>query len=191
MNHNTIITVAGRVGSGKSSSAKAVAEALGYRHFSSGDLFREIASRQQMDLLTANQNAEKNADIDHQVDSRLREIGETESKLVVDSRTAWHWMPASFKVYLTLDTLVASRRIIENIDDRGSDANENIPADVDEYAKLLDERYQSENRRYMNLYQIDPSIESNYDLVIDTGKYSLDEVVKLILDAYSNWLETS
>ena len=155
-----IITIAGRVGSGKSSTAKLVAERLGFRHFSSGDLFREIASRSQMDLLSANINAEKNPDIDHQVDSRLREIGETESNLVIDSRTAWHWIPESFKVYLTLDTHIAAERIIADRADKQAVVNENIPSDTTEYAEQLDDRYASENKRYMTLYGIDPSNEA-------------------------------
>lgn len=189
MSKQKIITIAGKVGSGKSSSAKAVAKMLNYRHFSSGDLFREIASKQQMDLLAANHHAEKNSDADHQVDSRLREIGRTDTEVVIDSRTAWHWIPGSFKVYLTLDTLVAAQRIIDNIKHRGSSANEKIPTDVGEYAKLLDARYISENKRYMSLYQIDPAILTNYNLVIDTGKYDLTEVVDIIYRAYQEWLD--
>lgn len=184
-----IITIAGRVGSGKSSTAKLVAERLGFRHFSSGDLFREIASRSQMDLLSANINAEKNPDIDHQVDSRLREIGETESNLVIDSRTAWHWIPESFKVYLTLDTHIAAERIIADRADKQAVVNENIPSDTTEYAEQLDDRYASENKRYMTLYGIDPSILENYDLVIDTSQHDLHKVVEMVEQAYQFWIK--
>jgi len=98
-----IITIAGRLGSGKSSTAKMLANQLEYEHFSSGDLFREIALEQGNDVLAANKSAELDAKIDHLVDGKLREIGETQNKKVVDSRTAWHWMPDSYKVYLMLD----------------------------------------------------------------------------------------
>lgn len=182
-----IITIAGRLGSGKSSTAKLLAARLGYQHFSSGDLFREIAARHSMDLLSANKNAEDNFDIDHEVDERLREIGRTETKKVIDSRTAWHWMPNSFKVYLHLDTRVAAERILANIHERKS-ANENIPNNADAYAAELDDRYNSENRRYMILYGIDPSVEENYNFVIDTARHNLDEVVDAIEQAYNRWL---
>ena len=69
-----IITVAGRPGSGKSSTAKLVANQLGFEHFSSGDLFRSVAKERGVDVLQANLSAEENADIDHLVDGRLREI---------------------------------------------------------------------------------------------------------------------
>jgi cytidylate kinase len=182
-----IITIAGRLGSGKSSTAKALAKHLKYDHFSSGDLFREIAAQQSMDVLEANKNAEDNSDIDHLVDERLRQIGKTENKKIVDSRTAWHWMPDSFKVYLNLDTSIAAQRIMAASAERKS-SNEEIPQSQSEYIKMLDERYDSENKRYMKLYNIDPSNLSNYDLVIDTSKYNLDEVVKAIIHAYEKWL---
>ncbi len=187
MNKVRIITIAGRLGGGKSSTAKTLAARLGYQHFSSGDLFREIAAQQSMDLLSANKNAEGNYDIDHQVDERLREIGRTETDKVIDSRTAWHWIPNSFKVYLHLDTRVAAERILANLSERQS-ANEHIPEDVDAYVAELDDRYASENKRYMALYDIDPAVEQNYDLVVNTAEHDLDSVVNLIEQAYRQWL---
>jgi cytidylate kinase len=49
-----IITIGGRPSSGKSSTAKAVAAALGYDHFSSGDLFRQLGKEHGIDVLQAN-----------------------------------------------------------------------------------------------------------------------------------------
>lgn len=183
-----IITIAGRLGSGKSSTAKALAERLGYQHFSSGDLFREIAARQSMDLLSANKNAEGSYDIDHEVDARLREIGRTEADKVIDSRTAWHWIPNSFKVYLQLETQIAAERILASASERAS-ANEHIPQGVDAYIEELDARYASENKRYLALYGIDPALGQNYDLVVDTSHHNLDEVVDMIEQKYQQWLE--
>jgi len=182
-----IITIAGRLGSGKSSTAKMLANQLEYEHFSSGDLFREIALEQGNDVLAANKSAELDAKIDHLVDGKLREIGETQNKKVVDSRTAWHWMPDSYKVYLMLDSTVAAKRIIAKMHERAS-ANESIPSSVEEYAEQLNERMQSENKRYKNLYSIDPSVLENYDLVIDTAVHSLEEVVEIIQTSYKEWL---
>ncbi|MGZ6005361.1 MAG: nucleoside monophosphate kinase, partial [Candidatus Saccharimonadales bacterium] len=49
-----IITIAGRPGSGKSTTAKMVASKLSFEHFSSGDLFRAIAKEWGIDVLQAN-----------------------------------------------------------------------------------------------------------------------------------------
>jgi cytidylate kinase len=184
-----IVTIAGRLGSGKSSTAKTVAGMLNYEHFSSGDLFREIAAEQSQSVLDANVAAEKDSSIDHLVDQKLRDIGEQEDFKVVDSRTAWHWMPESFKVYLKLPTEIAAKRIIDKAEERKT-ANEDIPSSVGEYAKLLDVRYHSENKRYKNLYDIDPSDMSNYDLVLDTSKQNLSEVAESIVVAYKEWLDS-
>lgn len=186
MKKTHIITIAGKLGSGKSSTAKNVARQLGYDHFSSGDLFREVAAKQGEDVLQANLSAEKDATIDHLVDQRLRDIGETETNKVIDSRTAWYWIPQSFKVYLTLDTNVAARRIINAMSERKL-ANENIPESVAEYAASLDKRYESENKRYLSLYKINPALTENYDLVINTAEHSLDDVVDTIVAAYKKW----
>lgn len=181
-----IITLAGRLGSGKSSTAKLVAAKLGYKHFSSGDLFRQIAAEWGEDLLDANKAAESNRKIDDMVDGRLQEIGTTDDEVVIDSRTAWHWIPESFKVYLYLDTTVAAERIISKKHER-DDANENIPDDPSEYAKTLEERYASENKRYATLYGIDPSVHDNYDLVIDTSTLDLEGVADRICEEYRKW----
>lgn len=183
-----IITIAGKLGSGKSSTAKALAARLGYDHFSSGDLFREIAAENSLSVLDANLTAEKDSSIDHKVDQRLREIGENEDRKIVDSRTAWHWMPQSFKVYLDLPMDVAAKRIIEKMHER-ADANEHIPESDEEYAQHLEQRFASENKRYMTLYGIDPSVKDNYNLVIDTSDASLEEVVDLIEASFSRWLK--
>jgi len=183
-----IITIAGRPGSGKSTTAKAVAAQLGYQHFSSGDLFRALARERGIDLLTANLSAEENAEIDHAVDGRLREMGASEDQLVVDSRTAWHWMPDSFKVFLDLDLAVAAERILSSMDDERL-ASEHISRDPVEYATVLQQRLDSETRRYRKLYGIDPYTTANYDLVVDTKANDIDTTIQLVLRQYDEWLK--
>lgn len=192
-----IITIAGKPGSGKSSTAKLLAERLGYQHFSSGDLFRDIARNRGQNVKEANLQAEgKKLDddnIDELVDRRLREIGDTKDSKVIDSRTAWHWIPGAFKVFLDLDLEVAADRIIRSMEvsDVAGERNEHIPESVTEYAKELDERLASESRRYESLYSIDPYILSNHDFVIDTDKNTLDQVVEQIAAAYEAWLTSA
>lgn len=187
MQKTSIITIAGKPGSGKSTTSKGVATKLQYRHFSSGDLFRSIAAERGLDVKSANKHAEKESSIDDLVDQRLQEIGRTDSDIVIDSRTAWHWMPQSFKVYLDLDLHEAAKRIILASDERQT-ANEYIPEDHEEYVNELQERLDSESRRYESLYGINPYDTNNYNLVIDTARYTIDEVVEQIVAAYNRWL---
>jgi cytidylate kinase len=184
-----MITIAGKPGSGKSTTAKSVARTLGYEHFSSGDLFREISTEMGVDVLATNLIAEKNKEIDERVDSKLREIGQSHRDLVVDSRTAWHWIPESFKVFLDLDLETAARRILGTHDDQRI-ATEQTSGTVDEYATSLQMRLESESKRYKSLYGIDVGDLGNYDLIVDTGSNDVDTVVKTIIDAYQKWIDS-
>lgn len=183
-----IITLAGQPGSGKSTTSKATAAKLGYDHFSSGDLFRSIGAELGLDVLHTNLAAEKQKGIDEVVDQRLREIGATRNNLVIDSRTAWHWIPSSFKVFLNLELEIAAKRIIKNTDPERR-AFEHIPDDPHDYSEILRQRLASEARRYEALYQINPYDLSNYDLVVDSGSNSIQEVVGIIVDSYKKWLK--
>jgi cytidylate kinase len=138
--------------------------------------------------LQANLSAEQNKEIDDLVDGRLQLIGNTEDRIVIDSRTAWHWIPGSFKVFLDLDLFIASERILGKIDQARRDT-EHIHDDPKQYAQLLQDRLDSESRRYKTLYDIDPYVMSNYDLVVDTAEHDLKAVIELVLTEYRAWLQ--
>jgi len=184
----SIITIAGKPGSGKSVTSKMLAARFGYQHFSSGDLFRAIGKEHGIDdVKEINLAAERGElNVDELVDQRLRDIGKSEDQIVIDSRTAWHWMPQSFKVYLDLDLVTAAERILKGIDEFRM-SHEHIPNDPDEYALILEERLASETRRYRKLYNVDPYDTSNYDLVVDTKANSVEEVVGIIVENYKDW----
>lgn len=186
-----IITIAGRPGSGKSTTAKGVAGLLGYEHFSSGDLFRQIGKEKGLDVLQQNLAAEQSegiSEVDELVDQRLRDIGKNEEKVVIDSRMAWHWMPHSFKVFLDLDLKTAAERIMSSMTLERMEA-ENIPSTAAEYAKVLLQRLESESRRYKSMYNVDPYHTENYDLVVDTRVYGPEEAINYVIKEYKKWLQ--
>ncbi|MDR3571943.1 MAG: cytidylate kinase family protein [Candidatus Pacebacteria bacterium] len=180
-----IITIAGSLGSGKSSTAKAVAATLGYKHFSSGDLFRKIAAERGLSVEEMNITAEIQRDIDHQVDALLQDMNTSDDRLVIDSRMAWHWMPDSFKVFLTLDSETAATRVFAQIQSGGrvSEHGESLK----EVRSSIERRLASEQKRYFDLYGVDPRNPSNFDLVIDTKENDLKTVVATVLQAYEQW----
>lgn len=180
-----IITIAGYLGSGKSSTATRVAKELGYTHFSSGDLFRAIAAERGLSIEEINRAAELEKEIDYTVDKRLREMNESE-RMVIDSRTAFHWISASFKVYLALDPYVAAERIYKQIKNKGREVQ--YADSVEHVFEASQERIASEYKRYQDLYQLDVSDLSQYDLVIDTAKYDLDTVAGMVVKAYREWV---
>lgn len=184
-----IITIAGKPGSGKSTTAKLLASQLQLTHYSTGDFFRQIGQEMGLDVLATNRAAVDAAEIDHKVDERQKILGETEDNFVIDARLGWFFIPDSFKVYLDLDLEVAAKRILDNMDPERR-ASEHLPEDPSVYAETLRERLKSETDRYMNLYGVDPSNLENYDLVLDTANRSPEEIVTVVQTAFAEWLKS-
>jgi cytidylate kinase len=180
-----IITVAGSPGSGKSSTAKAVAAALGFRHFSSGDLFRQLAAERGESIEAMNISAEVQRDIDLKVDNLLQEMYRKEEKLVIDSRMAWRWMPRSLKVFLVLDPDTAAERIYHSVQ-KEERQSEDV-ASIEEARASIDRRFASEQKRYRALYGVNPTDPLNFDLVINTRHNDLRTVAAMVLAAYQAW----
>lgn len=60
---------------------------------------------------------------------------------------------------------------------------------IEEQRADIVRRYKMENERYWNIYGIRKEDMNNYDLVIDTTSISPEEVAKIIIDAYLNWIK--
>lgn len=178
-----IITIAGKPGSGKSTISKRLASTLGYKHFSSGDLFRAIARDKNISVDAINRLAEEDTSIDTAVDNKLQELGETEDEIVIDSRMAWYWIPHALKVYLDLDLAIAADRIYSSEDTKRFE-NEERASSAEEYEQQLRSRLESEAKRYLTLYGQNPYNTDNYDIVIDTHKNNPEQVERIILDTF-------
>lgn len=190
MNKKHLITIAGKLGSGKSSTAKKVAEILGYKHLSSGDFMRDIANERGISLMELNQIAEKDNSIDKELDDRNIEIGK-QSDIVIDSRLSFHFIPESFRVYLDLHPEIAAERILKDKENNPNRLKEDNRAfdTKEDVMKSIIERQESEKSRYDRIYNIkDVSCSDNYNLIIDTSKYTLEEVSQKIIEEYQKWL---
>ena len=184
LDRKPIITIAGFQGSGKSSTARLVAKKLNFKHFSSGDLFREIAKERGLSIEAINLTAEEQKEIDYEVDERLKAMA-NDRDLVIDSRLAFHWIPDSFKVFLLLDPDTAAERIYEQIRTEGRKSQS--AASIEEVKKNIEIRRASEKRRYFDLYQLDPMDPAHFDVVIDTKENGLEAVAEKVVDAYRGW----
>lgn len=183
-----IITINGFPGSGKSSTADGVAKELGYQRFSSGDFMRQIALDRGISLNELSIKAETEKDIDISIDDAVRKAGEMK-EIVIDSRLAFHWIPESFKVYLDLSPEIAKERIANNLKTNKFRQESEGQMNTDEVSKKIIERFESEKKRYQNLYQVDHADKNNFDLVVDTDKNNLEQVITLIVSEYKKWLE--
>lgn len=184
-----IITINGFPGSGKSSSAKLVAQKLGYEHFSSGDLFRKMAAERGLSIEEINFAAEKQREIDHEVDELLKKMAVEKDNLVMDSRMGFHWMPDSFKVFLDLDPKTAAERTYAHIKKEGRTSQSG--ASINEVLENTLKRRESEKKRYWDLYKVDNTDQKLFDLVVDTGVHDLEEVADIVIAKYREWLKAN
>lgn len=184
----TIITICGTLGSGKSSTAKRVAQALNFKHFSSGDFFRQVGLELGLSVTETNIRAETDPTIDQKTDQKLKDLNNAE-KIVIDSRTAYHFIPESFKVYLDLPAEIAKERILSNIKENKLRAQSESVSSVEEVFQKMNTRFESEQKRYWDLYKINNKDRNNFDLIVDTNKNNLEQVIEIIMREYKKWIE--
>ena len=181
-----IITLAGKPGSGKSSTAREVAKLLHYEHFSAGKLVRQIAKENGLSLEEVNEQALENPAMDQKVDRYIKELGKRE-ELVIDSRLGFHWIPHSFKVYLERDSDIAIARIYRDIEQ--SERSAEHTESMDEIWERIQWRTHNERLRFKRLYSVDPFKREHYDLVIHTERNNPMTVALWIHDRYQQWLK--
>ncbi len=191
MEKKHIITIAGSLGSGKSSTANKVAELLDYTRASTGDFMRSIANKHEVSLEELCKIAETdNGSIDKELDDYNRDIGQ-KNNIVLDSRLGFFFLPFSFKVFLLLDPIIAAERILNDMKNNLNRQKETYVGfdSIESVVKAITNRRASEKKRYQELYNIvDNTSPENFDLVIDTAKIPLEIVVQKIVESYKNWL---
>lgn len=173
-----LLTVSGPPGSGKSTAAAGLAEALGYEHISGGDIFRDIAADRGMTLGELNALAEEDDDIDRDLDRRLRGIAAERDDLVLESRLAG-WMAgehADLRIWLDAPTDVRADRIGTREDKPLKQAKEETIT-----------REDSEALRYREYYDIDIEDLSIYDLIVNTARWGADETTGLLVSAVESY----
>jgi cytidylate kinase len=173
-----LLTISGPIGSGKSTVAAALAEALSYDHVSGGDIFRELADERGYTPLEFNKLAEEDESIDRDLDRRLRETAAERDDLVLESRLAG-WMAgdhADLKCWFDAPERVRAKRVAEREDRAFEDARSEMRV-----------RAESEATRYREYYDIDFSDRSIYDLTLNTGRWSPEAVVEIVRTAVESY----
>ncbi|MBO5854313.1 MAG: cytidylate kinase family protein [Bacteroidales bacterium] len=173
------ITIAGDLGSGKSTVANHLINNINFRIESAGLIFRRLAEQHGMSAKEFNQFIESNPKYDNMVDDTIKEMGEKEENIIFDSRLAWYFVPKSFKIYMYVDVDTATERIFN---DKGR-VSESY-SDMATAKKEIIERRESEVLRYKTFYNIDINNYSNYDFIIDTSHATKDEVNDAVLSNF-------
>lgn len=190
MDKKHIITLSGKPGSGKSSTADKVAELLGYTRYSSGDFVRKFVRQQKMTLAEFNERAVREHELDHAIDEELRNLRD-QRDIVIDSRLGYYWIPESFKVYLDLDIDVATARIYKDAVSNSNRAEGARTAhSIASVERQVKERLNNEIHRFRSVYGVNPYRTSNFDLVINTARHSPQTVALTVFDNYKKWLKS-
>lgn len=168
------ISLAGDLGSGKSTVGKILAQKLGAEVYSTGTIQRRIATEMGMTTLQLNQYMETHPEIDGKIDDGLRALEHEDKNLIIDSRMAWHFVPSSFSVYMAADPFVSAERILKA-------GRESEPfKTLEEAVASISDRRKSEMFRYSHLYGVNIKDLENYDYVIDTSYVSPEVVAEHI-----------
>ncbi|WP_416840742.1 (d)CMP kinase [Haloferax sp. DFSO52] len=165
-----LLTVSGPPGSGKSTTAAALAAAFDLEHISGGDIFRELAAERDMSAVEFNKLAEEDDQIDRDLDRRLRTIALERDGVLLESRLAG-WLAgdeADLRLWLDAPVHVRAARIADREDKSAELAREETVT-----------REESEALRYNEYYDIDITDLSIYDIALNTARWGPEEVTAI------------
>lgn len=188
MKQNLIITISGTPGSGKSTIAKKLAEKLKAKRIYVGEIRRKLAKVKGMNLSELNHYAqthpETDVDIDNQVAEEARETAK-KSKVIVEGRTQFHFIPESFKIFVDVDIAEGARRIWKDLQTQQAKLkrNEGDIKSLTDLKKNIKDRIANDKKRYKKYYNLDHTKKSHYDLIIDTTNISAIQATLEILKA--------
>ena len=177
------ISLAGDLGSGKSTVGDILKKKFNAEIISIGKIQRGMAAELNMDTCEFNKYQETHPEFDKILDGKLAEYEKIDGNFIFDSRMAWHFVPSAFSVYLACDGKEAARRVIN--------ANRTDESYEDEETAFsrLQLRRQREQKRYYDFYNVDITDMSNYQLVVDTTNLSAEQVADEIVAGWKKYFE--
>ncbi|WP_348607926.1 (d)CMP kinase [Halobaculum rarum] len=173
-----LLTVSGPPGSGKSTTAAALAEAFDLEHVSGGDIFRELAAERDMTPVEFNELAEEDDQIDRDLDRRLRAVAVERDDVLLESRLAG-WLAgdhADLRIWLDAPLDVRCERIVDRED-----------KPLDQVIEETRRRESSEAKRYREYYNIHIDDLSIYDLVYNTARWSPEGMLGMLTTAIDSY----
>ncbi|MHA1912068.1 MAG: (d)CMP kinase [Candidatus Kariarchaeaceae archaeon] len=171
-----VIVIAGPHGSGKSVVAKKLAKALDFSYGGAGRIFRELAAEHNLTVSEFSELAENDYSIDKLIDAKTKKLARKGNVVLEGQLAAWMTKDLSdLKIFLSASLEVRVGRIAKR---------EKL-----ELTKAYTEtkiREISEQNRFKTLYQIDVGDRSIYDLIINTEKWTAEQICQILKKAVNN-----
>ncbi|MFA4934947.1 MAG: AAA family ATPase [Candidatus Methanoperedens sp.] len=167
-----IITISGPPGSGKSTLSGLLSARLGMELVSMGDVFRKLAQDRCISLEEFGLLAQRDEKIDRKLDEEQKKIAKEKNNIILEGRLSGFLVDADIKVWLKAPLAVRAERIAQR--ENKSAAKAMVEAS---------EREECERERYLKYYNIDIRDLSVYDLVIDSTRWSPEEISEIVVKA--------
>jgi len=184
-----IISFSGNAGSGKSTLAKKLAKELNWPRYYIGGLRRAKARERGMTLAEYNKLGETDISTDKEVDEHQKELGKKEDDFIIEGRTSWHFIPHSLKIYIHVDHEEGAKRIFKDLEETERNEDSNLDS-IEAVIKSNRRREESDNKRYLEYYNIKAYDKDNYDFILDTTTLTADvaykELKKYVLEILSH-----
>ena len=164
-----VIAISGLHGAGKTTVAKYLAKKFGLRYVCAGDVFRKMAAERGMSLEEFSKYAERHPEIDLMIDKRTVREAKGDNVLIDAKLAGWMAKNADLKILLTAPLRVRVQLIARR--------------EGRSYREVMREtryREKSEAKRFKRFYRIDTNDYSPFDIVLNTEKFSIKEMKKIL-----------
>ncbi|BAW30981.1 MAG TPA: AAA family ATPase [Methanothermobacter sp.] len=165
-----IITISGLPGAGTTTITKILSRKLGIPFISAGDVFRQMAAEKGMEILEFSKLAEKDHEIDKEIDTRQAEIAKKAKNLIVEGRLSAYFVDADLKILIIAPADIRAERISRR---------ESKPIKKVKYE--MKKREESEAKRYKEIHGIDIKDLQVYDIILNSAHFKPEEITNIII----------
>lgn len=173
------ITISGTPGSGKSVVGKNLSKILHLKYYGIGELIRDFAKKEKLDLIELSNFLNKNKKLDKAFNEDIKKLNK-ENNFVLDSRLGFMFIKKGIHIFLDADLDLRAKRIFD--DHRKLESYKR----VEKVKKEIKKRLLLERERFKKLYKVDFIDLKHYDLVIDTTGMNVKIISKVILKFLKN-----
>ena len=172
-----VITVSGVAGAGKTTCAEIISELLGLRYISAGMIFRKMAEEKGMNIVELSLEAEKDDSIDRFIDDQtLKEA--SLGGVVLDGRLTG--IMVGEKADLRILVIAPLEERLKRIAKRDG-------LSLEEAKEQTLKREFSENHRYKKIYGVEINDAENYDIALNTAKFTPEKMKEIIKTIVKVW----